>query len=82
MTIYGMHAYIIFMNWSSCRIALDYNCLMMNIIQRVPIQCLRIYLILFLLSYYCCYCYKIIAITITITVAVATIMKTIILFCY
>src|SRR3989337_1438354 len=51
-----------------------------------PIQCLRISLILFLLSYYCyryCYaCYKIIAITVTVTIAVATTIKTIILLCY
>ena len=69
------------MNWSQCRIALGYNCLMMNIIQQAPIQCLRIYLILFLLSYYYCYyyryCYKISAITITVTIVATTIIKTI-----
>ena len=35
MTIYGIHAYIISMNWSYYCITLGYNCLMMNIIQRV-----------------------------------------------
>ena len=35
MTIYRIHAYIISMNWSQCRIALGYNCHMMNIIQQV-----------------------------------------------
>ena len=35
MTIYGIHAYIIFMNWSKCRIALGYDCHMMNIIQQI-----------------------------------------------
>jgi hypothetical protein len=49
-----------------------------------PIQCLRIFHILFLLSYYgwyyCYTCYKIIAITVTVTVTAA--IKTIILLCY
>ena len=35
MTIYGIHAYIILMNWSYCHIALGYKCLMTNIIQHV-----------------------------------------------
>ena len=35
MTIYGIHAYITSMNWSQCRIALGYNCRMMNITQPV-----------------------------------------------
>ena len=84
MTIYGIHAYIISMNWSYCRIALGYNCLMMNIIQQVT-DPVRNYLILFLLSYYCyrycCTCYKITAIIVTVTATAATIFKTIILLC-
>ena len=35
MTIYGIHAYITFMNWSWCHIALGYDCHMMNIIQQI-----------------------------------------------
>ena len=35
MTIYGIHAYIIFMNWSQFLIALGYDYHMMNIIQQI-----------------------------------------------
>ena len=71
MTIYGIHAYIISMNWSYCRIALGYNCHMMNIIQQVtdPMPTNLSYIVsakllvlsslLHLLQNYChhCYCY-------------------------
>ena len=80
MTIYGIHAYIISMNWSQCRIALGYNCHMMNIIQQVTNQFPTNLFILILLGYYCyhqCYNhYK------TATVTFATVTITSILLCY
>ena len=71
MTIYGIHADIIFLNWSLCRIALGYDYHMMNIIQQVndPMptnlsyivgaKLLLLSLLLHLLRNYCyhCYCY-------------------------
>ena len=52
----------------------------------LPIQCLRPFHLLFLLSYYCCCCcsncYKTIVITVTVTVAATTAIQTIILLCY
>ena len=70
MTIYGIHAYIILMKWSQCRIALGYNCLMLNIIQQVidPMHTILSYivldkllllsLLLHLLQNYCYHCYR------------------------
>ena len=69
MTIYGIHAYIILTTWSWCRIALGYNCLMMNIIQEVtdPMPTNLSYIVsakllllsslLHLLQNYCYHCY-------------------------
>ena len=70
MTIYGIHAYIIFMNWSYCRIALGYDCHMMNIIQQITdpmptnfyyivlAKLLLLSLLLHLLQNYCYHCYR------------------------
>ena len=86
MTIYGIHAYIILMNWSRCRVTPGYNCLMMNIIQQVtdPMPTNLSYIVsakLLLLSSLL-HLLQITAITVTVTVAAATIIKTIILLCY
>ena len=70
MTIYGIHAYIIFMNWSQFRIALGCNCHMMNIIQQITdpmptnlsyivlAKLLLLSLLLNLLQNYCYHCYR------------------------
>src|SRR5215216_5018974 len=81
MTIYGIHAYIIFMNWSYYSIALGYDYYMMNIIQQIAdpmptiflhidlAKLLLLLLLLRLLQNYCyyCTCYKTI-----VTIALAT----------
>ena len=61
MTIFGIHAYITLMNWSQFCVTLGYDCYMMNRIRHnspSPIQCLRVFHILFFAYLlFCCYCY-------------------------
>ena len=61
-TIYGIHAYIILMNWSQFCITLGYNCCMLNAIRHnYPslIHCLRAFHILcFAYLLFRCYCYN------------------------
>ena len=76
------------MNWSQCRIALGYDCHMMNIIQQItdpmPTNLSYIVSAKFYCYRYCCTCYKITAITVIVAIAIdiATTIKTIILLCY
>ena len=69
MTIYEIHAYIIFMNWSWCCIALGYDYHMMNIIQQITdpmptnlsyivlAKLLLLLLLSLLLQNHCYHCY-------------------------
>ena len=86
MTIYGIHAYIISMNWSYCRIALGYNCHMMNIIQQVtdlmPTNLSYIVFAKLLLLMLLSHLLQNTSITVTVTIATAATYKTIILLGY
>src|SRR3990170_5697057 len=80
MTIYGIHAYIILMNWSKFCVTLGYNCYMMNIIQHNyhhRSNAYELFTYCSLLSYYRCYychnCYKTTAATVTVTITIIAI---------
>ena len=72
------------MNWSYTRIALGYNCHMMNIIQQVtdPMPMNLSYIALLLVLSSLLHLLQIIAIIVTVTATIITTIKTIILLCY
>ena len=87
MTIYGIHAYIISMNWSYYCITLGYNCLMMNIIQQVtdpmPTNLSLIDLAKLLLLLLLSHLIQNTANTVTVTIAIAfNVFITLVMFLY
>ena len=83
--MFGIHAYIISMNWSWFCVTLGYDCYMMNRIRHNSpslIHCLRAFhILIFAYLLFRCYGYNHYK-TKTATVTFATITTTIILLCY